>query len=63
MPKKREIEFEPEIQEYLNLKSPSTAHAYSNGFVRFLEFYQSKYGKGANFGHFLDRIFAELKKP
>jgi len=29
MPKKREVEFEPEIQEYLKLKSPSTAHAYS----------------------------------
>lgn len=63
MPKKREIEFEPEIQEYLNLKSPSTAHSYANGFVRFLAFYQSKHGKDANFGHFLDRIFEERKKP
>ena len=63
MPKKREIVFEPEIQEYLKLKSPSTAHAYSNGLAKFLKFYQKKYGNDANFGHFLDRIFAELKKP
>lgn len=63
MPKKREIEFEPEIKEYLQLKSLSTAHAYSNGLAKFLKFYQKKYGKGANFGDFLDRIFAELKKP
>jgi integrase len=63
MPKKREIVFEPEIQEYLKLKSPSTAHAYSNGLAKFLKFYQKKYGNDANFGHFLDRVFAELKKP
>jgi len=63
MPKKREIVFEPEIKEYLQLKSPSTAHAYSNGFVRFLEYYQSKYGEGKNIGDFLDRIFEERKKP
>jgi hypothetical protein len=63
LPKKWEVEFEPEVQEYLDLKSQSTAHAYSNSFARFLEFYQSKYGKDANFGHFLDRIFEERKKP
>jgi integrase len=63
LPKKWEVEFETEVQEYLDLKSQSTAHAYSNSFARFLEFYQSKYGKDANFGHFLDRIFEERKKP
>jgi integrase len=63
LPNQREVEFESEIQEFLDLKSPSTAHAYSNSFAKFLEFYQSKYGEDANFGDFLDRIFEEKKKP
>jgi integrase len=63
MPKKWEVEFESEVEEYLSLKSPSTKHAYSNAFARFLEFYQGKYGKDANFGDFIDRIFEERKKP
>lgn len=63
MPKKREIEFEPEVQEFLNMKSKSTAKSYSGGFVKFLKYYQSKYGKDKNIGDFLDRIFEEFKKP
>ena len=63
MPKKIEVEFESEIQEYLNLKkSKSTVNAYSSAYANFLEYYQGKYGKDAGFSHFLDRIFEELKK-
>ena len=63
MPKKIEVEFEPEVQEYLNLKkSQSTVNAYSSAYANFLEYYQGKYGKDKGFSHFLDRIFEELKK-
>jgi integrase len=55
--------FEPEVAEYLALKSKRTAQIYSSGISKFLTFYQSKYGKDKGFAHFLDRIFEEFKKP
>jgi integrase len=57
------MEFEQEIKDYLALKGKDTAGAYASAFRKFLEFYQTKYGKGAGFSHFLDRIFEEFKKP
>jgi len=63
-PKPKEIEeLEPEIEEYLNLKSPKTARTYGGGFVKFLRYYRSKYGTNVTFNHFLNRIFEEFKKP
>lgn len=55
--------FEPEVEEYLNLKKKDTAGTYASGFRKFLEFYHEKYGDKAGFSHLLDRIFDEFKKP
>ena len=55
--------FEPEVEEYLNLKSKVTNQIYSSGLKKFLKFYQTKHGEDKGFGHFLDRIFEEFKKP
>jgi site-specific recombinase XerD len=54
---------EPEVEEYLALKSKHTAEIYASAFRKFLTFYQSKYGKGKGFSHFLDRVYDEFKKP
>jgi integrase len=59
----KRAKFEPEVEEYLALKSKRTAQIYSSGLGKFLIFYQSKYGKDADFSHFLDRLFEEFKKP
>jgi site-specific recombinase XerD len=62
-PKPKEIEeFEPEIKEYLNLKSAKTAKTYRGAFVKFLRYYRSKHGANVTFNHFLIRIFEEFKK-
>lgn len=62
-PKPKEIEdFEPEIIEYLNLKSEKTAKTYRGSFVKFLRYYRSKHGANVTFNHFLIRIFEESKK-
>lgn len=50
------------MQEYLSLKSKSTKSVYSTSFRLFLDYYETKYGKGKGFTHFLDRVFDELKK-
>jgi site-specific recombinase XerD len=64
MPKLRKVTFEGEIEEFLaKKKSHSTVDAYAASFVKFLEFYQGKYGKDANFGHFLDRVYDDINKP
>jgi integrase len=55
--------FEPEIQEYLALKSKTSRHVYSSALKHFLDFYRNKYGKGKTISQFLDRIFDEYKKP
>ena len=55
--------FGEEAEEYLKLKGKTTRGVYGSAFELFLRFYQSKYGKGKGFSHFLDRIFAELQKP
>jgi integrase len=55
--------FEPEIEEYLALKSKPTREIYASAYRAFLSFYQNKYGKGKGFIHFLDHIFDEFKKP
>ena len=54
--------FEPEIQEYLTLKSKASRHVYSSALKHFLDFYRNKYGKDKTISHFLDRIFDEFKK-
>jgi integrase len=61
--KLKKIKFEPEIEEYLALKSKRTAQIYSSGLTKFLTYYQSKHGKDKWFSHFLDEIFEEFKKP
>ena len=53
---------EPEIVEYLTLKSKSTKSVYSSAYRSFMTFYQQKYATKNAFSHFLDRIFTELKK-
>ena len=55
--------FEPEILEYLALKSKTSRHVYSSAFGHFRDFYRNKYGENKGFSDFLDRIFDELKKP
>lgn len=55
--------FGEEIEEYMDLKGKTTRGIYSSAFVKFLEFYHTKYGEDKGFGDFLDRIFGELKKP
>jgi hypothetical protein len=55
--------FEPEIQEYLTLKSKPTQTVHSSAFIHFLDYYRNKHGKEKGFSDFLDRIFDELKKP
>jgi hypothetical protein len=59
----KQLAFEPEVEEYLALKSKKTAQIYKSGLAKFLTYYQSKHGKGTGFSHFLDRIFEEFKKP
>ena len=54
--------FEPEILEYLTLKSKASRYVYSSAFKHFLDFYRNKYGKDKTISHFLDRIFDEFKK-
>jgi hypothetical protein len=49
--------FELEIQEYLTLKSKPTQAVYLSAFLHFLDYYQTKHGKGKGFSDFLDRIF------
>jgi integrase len=57
------MKFEKEVEEYLGLKSTSTAEAYSAAFKSFVEFYGEKYGADKGLIHFLDRIYEEFKKP
>ncbi len=59
----KKLTFEPEVEEYLALKSKKTAQIYKSGLAKFLTYYQSKHGEGKLFAHFLDRIFEEFKKP
>ena len=54
--------FGEEAEKYLRLKGKTTRGVYGSAFSLFLEFYQSKYGKGKGFSDYLDRIFEELKK-
>lgn len=60
MPKSR---FGEEVDEYLSLKGKATRASYGSAFSLFLQYYQNKYGKGKGFGDYLDRIFAEFRKP
>lgn len=55
--------FEPELEEYLSLKSESTQEIYASTYRKFLAFYQNKYGEGKGFAHFLDQIYKEFQKP
>jgi len=55
--------FEPEIKEFLKLKSKSTKTVYKASFNEFLTFYCQQYGEKTNIGHFLDRIFENMKNP
>ena len=54
--------FDPEIQEYLTLKSKTSRYGYSSAFKHFLDFYWNKYGKTKTVSSFLDRVFDEFKK-
>ena len=55
--------FEPEIEEFLKLKSESTQTVYKASFNEFLTFYRQQYGEKVGIGRFLDRIFENMKKP
>ncbi|MFC1487255.1 tyrosine-type recombinase/integrase [Thermoproteota archaeon] len=55
--------FEPEVQEYLKLKSNATRRIYGITLRNFGDYYTKKYGVSNVFSHFLDRIFDEKKKP
>ena len=55
--------FEPEIEEFLKLNSESTQTVYKASFNEFLTFYRQQYGEKVGIGHFLDRIFENMKKP
>jgi len=57
------VQFEPEIIEYLQLKSESTQNAYSSAFKMFLEYYHDKHGEDKGLVHYLNRVFDEMKKP
>jgi integrase len=59
----KQLKLEPEVEEYLALKSRRTAQIYRSGLAKFLTYYQSKHGADNNFSNFLDRIFEEFKKP
>jgi len=59
----KQLKFEPEVEEYLALKSRRTAQIYRSGLAKFLTYYQSNHGADNNFSNFLDRIFEEFKKP
>jgi site-specific recombinase XerD len=56
-------QLEPVVEEYLTLKAKSTKRVYASTYQQFLIYYQKKHGKGKGFNDFLDRIYAELKKP
>ena len=55
--------FEPEIMEFLKLKSKSTQIVYKVSFNEFLTFYRQQYGEKTNIGHFLDSISENMKLP
>lgn len=61
--KLKTLKLEPEVEEYLTLKSKPTKHSYSSAFRAFMTFYKNKYNKDKAFSHFLDCIYEELKKP
>jgi integrase len=52
-----------EVEQYLKLKSKSTAEIYASAFRSFLDFYKKKHGEDKGFGHFLDLVYEEFKKP
>ena len=60
IPKSR---FGEEVDEYLGLKGKATRASYGSAFSLFKQYYQNKYGKDKGFGDYLDRIFAEFRKP
>jgi len=57
------IKLDREFEDFLKLKSRRTAETYKGAYRHFLFFYKSKHGEDVNIGHFLDRIFNNLKKP
>ena len=52
-----------EAEEYLKLKTESTAEIYRTAYRKFIKFYRRRHGEDTGFGHFLDRIFENLKIP
>ena len=55
--------FGQEVDEYLSLKGKATRITYSSAFSLFLQYYHTKHGEDKGFGDYLDRVYAELKKP
>ena len=55
--------FDPEIEEFLKLKSKSTQTVYKALFNEFLKFYRQQHDEKTNIGHFLDNTFENTKKP
>lgn len=52
-----------EAEEYLKLKSKSTAEIYRTAYRKFIKSYRKRHGEDKGFDHFLDKIFETLKLP
>ncbi len=50
--------FEPEIKEYLSLKSNASRYVYSSAFKHFLDFYRNKYGEDKTITSDADLVFS-----
>jgi integrase/recombinase XerD len=61
--RKNPIKVGDEVEEYLKLKSQSTAEIYRTGFRKFITYYRGKYGDEVGFNHFLDRLYENLRLP
>lgn len=60
---KSPIKLGDEVEEYLKLKSESTAEIYRTGFRKFITYYRGRYGESVGFNHFLDRLYENARLP
>lgn len=63
VPKSEVISVGEEAEEYLKIKSKSTAEIYRTAYRKFIKSYRKRHGEDTGFGHFLDKIFENLKLP
>ena len=55
--KKSPIKLGEDVEEYLKLKSQSTAEIYRTGFRKFITYYRGRYGEDVDYNHFLETLF------